>query len=93
LNAKFLAFPAAAAAAKRPYLPNGTKHISLCKADSIIDAAQYAREIGLLLNAHCTIQWNGTDAQTDTDGSRFTKVREGLSKALARHPVHRHLGA
>jgi len=91
LSAKILAVPVAAPdtapAAKRPYLPNGTKHISLCKADSIIDAAQYAKEIGLLLNAHCTIQWNGTDAQTDTDGSRFTKVREGLSKALARRGI------
>jgi len=72
---------------KRPYLPNGTEHISACQADSIIEAARYAREIGLLLNAHCTIQWNGTDAQTDTDGSRFTKVREGLSKALDRRGI------
>jgi len=81
------AAPDTAPAAKRPYLPHGTKHIFPCQADSIIDAAQYAREIGLLLNAHCTIMWNGTDAQTDTDGSRFTKVREGLRKALDRRGI------
>jgi len=89
LNAKILAGPVAVPvpAAKRPYLPTGTKHITPCQADSIIYASQYAREIGLPLNAHCTIMWNGTDAFTDTDGKRFTKVREGLSKALARRGI------
>lgn len=91
MSAKILAVPAAAPdtapAAKRPYLPNGTKHISLCQADSIIEAARYAGEIGLPLNAHCTIMWNGTDAFADTDGKLFAKVREGLSKALHRRGI------
>jgi len=91
LNAKILAVPAAAPdialAEKRPYRPNGTRHISPCQADNIIEAARYARDIGLPLNVHCTIMWNGTDAQTDTDGKRLAHVREGLNKALARRDI------
>jgi len=49
-----------------------------------MDAARFAREQGKLLNAHCTIYWQLTDAGSDTDGKRFAKVREGFSKVLDR---------
>jgi len=92
VDAKIYEVPAAAPVpqptAKRPYLPNGTKHISPCQADNIIEAARFASNVGMNLNAHCTIMWNGTDAQTDSDGKRFALVREGLSKALARRGIH-----
>jgi hypothetical protein len=58
MSTKILAISKAApipAKPKRPYLPNGTKHISPCQADSIIDAAKVAREMGELLNTHATI--------------------------------------
>jgi len=52
-----------------------------------MDAARFARKQGNLLNAHCTIHWQLTDAGRDTDGKRFAKVREGLSKVLARRGI------
>jgi len=92
LSAKILALsvPAPALPAAKPrrlYRPNGTKHISLCQADNIIDAAEHAGNIGLLLNAHCTIMWNGTDVFADNDGRLFAKIREGLSKWLGRRSI------
>jgi len=87
LNAKILAVPKAAPAAKRPYLPNGTKQISLCKADNIIEGAKAAREMGQLLNAHVTIHWALTNAEVDTDGQRFAKVREGFRHWCKRHGI------
>jgi len=92
LSAKILAVPVAAPdtapAAKRPYLPNGTKHIAPCQADNLVEAARFARTgLGAMPNVHCTIMWNGTDAGADTDGHRFAKVREGLSKALGRRGI------
>jgi len=90
MSTKILALSKAAplpAKPKRPYLPNGTKHISPSQADSFMDAARFAEEQGKLLNAHCTIHWQLTDAGSDTDGKRLAKVREGLSKVLARHGI------
>jgi len=90
LNAKILAVPIAAplpAKPKRPYLPNGTKHISPCQADSIIEAAKVAREMGGLLNTHATIHWALTNAEADTDGQRFAKVREGFRHWCKRHGI------
>jgi len=88
LNAKILVVPTMVPeTAKRQYRRRGTNHISPCQADSIIEAARYAGEIGLLPNAHCTIMWNGTGAFTDTDGKLLAKVREGLNKALARRGI------
>jgi len=91
VDAIILAVPAAAPVpqptAKRPYLPNGTKHISPGQADSFMDAARFASEQGKLLNAHCTIHWQLTDAGSDTDGKRFAKVREGLRKVLGRKGI------
>jgi len=91
VNVKILAVPAAAPVpqptAKRPYLPNGTKHISPCQAENIIEAAKVAREMGALLNTHATIHWALTNTGADTDGQRFARVREGFRHWCSRHGI------
>jgi len=37
--------------------------------------------------AHLTIHWSGTFALDDNDGTRFARVREGLSKVLLRRGI------
>ena len=53
----------------------------------MLDAADFAYQIGMPLVAHACIQWNGTGCFDDPDGKRFAKVREGLSKALGRRGI------
>jgi len=91
LSTKILAVPVAAPdttpAAKRPYLPNGTKHISPCQADNMVEAAKFARETGFPLYCHATIHWGQTNAGNDIDGHRFARVREGFRKQLHRRGI------
>jgi len=76
-----------AVAAKRPYLPSGTEHISLRQADNLMDAAQLARETDFPLYCHATIHWGQTAAGDDKDGKRFTLVRNGFKKYLERKKI------
>src|SRR5262245_3011568 len=69
------------------YRARGTKSISVSQATNIIQAVDYARAINLPLIAHATIHWSGTVAFDDHDGTRFVKVREGLSKVLLRRGI------
>jgi len=87
ISAVSKAAPDTRPAAKRPYLPNGTKYISPCQADNIIDAAKVAREMGQLLNTHATIHWALTNGEVDTDGQRFANVREGFRHWCNRHGI------
>src|SRR5262249_483914 len=72
---------------RRSYRPHGSKHLSLAQAINLIDAVNYAREIGRHLIAHVTIHWSGTILFDDSDGKLFAKVREGLHKWLLRRGV------
>jgi len=65
----------------------GTKYISTSKAANIVEAVAFAKSIGLPLVAHLTIHWSGTIVFDDHDGTRFAKVREGISKVLLRHGI------
>jgi len=69
------------------YRLQGSKYISVPQATNIIEAVAFAKSIGLPLVAHLTIHWSGTDAFDDHDGTRFAKVREGLSKVLLRRGI------
>jgi hypothetical protein len=64
-----------------------TKFISLSQATNIVEAVTFAKSVGLPLVAHLTIHWSGTVAFDDHDGTRFAKVREGLSKVLLRRGI------
>jgi hypothetical protein len=66
---------------------HGRKHLSLAQATNLIEAVDYAREIGLPLVAHATIHWSGTVVFDDPDGKLFAKVREGLHKWLLRRGI------
>src|SRR5262249_38210953 len=72
---------------RRCYRPNGSKHLSLAQATNMIEAVDYAREIGRPLVAHATIHWSGTVVFDDSDGKLFAKVREGLHKWLVRRGI------
>jgi hypothetical protein len=65
----------------------GSKCISVPQATNIIEAVRFAKSIDLPLVAHLTIHWAGTIAFDDHDGTRFAKVREGLSKVLLRRGI------
>jgi hypothetical protein len=69
------------------YRPRGSKYISVPQAANLVEAIGFAKSIGLLLVAHLTIHWSGTDAFDDHDGTRFAKVREGLAKVLLRRGI------
>jgi hypothetical protein len=69
------------------YRANGTKYISVSQATNIVEAVKFAKSSGLPLVAHLTIHWSGTVAFDDPVGTRFAKVREGLSKILVRRGV------
>ena len=69
------------------YRPCGSKYISIPQATNIIEAVKFAKSIDLPLVAHLTLHWSGTVAFDDPDGSRFAKVREGLSKVLLRRGI------
>jgi hypothetical protein len=69
------------------YRTKGTKYISTSQAANIVRAVAFAKSIGLPLVAHLTIHWSGTVAFDDPDGTRFAKVREGLSKVLFRRGI------
>ena len=69
------------------YRTHGSKYISVPQAENIIEAVDFAKSIDLPLVAHLTIHWSGTVAFDDHDGTRFAKVREGLSKVLLRRGI------
>jgi hypothetical protein len=69
------------------YRTRGSKYISVPQAANIVEAVRFAKSIGLPLVAHLTIHWSGTIAFDDDDGTRFAKVREGLSKVLLRRGI------
>jgi hypothetical protein len=76
-------------AASRPKKQTrASKRISMRQASNMMEAVDFAREIGIPLNAHATIHWVGTKAGDDPDGRRFAKAREGFDKWLRRngHP-------
>src|SRR5262245_39910695 len=80
-------FPAQPSSQRRHrgrYRTQGSKYISVSQASNIVEAVKFAKSIGLPLVAHLTIHWSGTIAFDDHEGTRFAKVREGLSKALHR---------
>lgn len=81
--------PAAATSsvAPRQYGFDGSKCLSLRQAINIIEAVDYARDIGRHLVAHATIHWSGTIAFDDHDGKRFAKVRKGLHKSFLRRGI------
>src|SRR5262245_58249415 len=67
--------------------PRASKRITLRQASNMMDALEFAREIGTPLNAHATIHWAGTKVGDDPDGRLFAKVREGLDKWLRRQSI------
>ena len=80
-------FPAPPDSGRNPrgrYRVCGTKYLSVHQAINIVEAIRFAKSLDLPLVAHLTIHWSGTVAFDDEDGSRFAKVREGLSKVLLR---------
>jgi len=83
----FPALPASQRKQRGFYRARGTKSISVSQATNIIQAVDYARAVNLPLIAHATIHWSGTVAFDDHDGTRFAKVREGLSKVLLRRGI------
>src|SRR5262249_10858452 len=60
---------------RRRYRPHGSKHLSLAQATNMVEAVDYAREIGRPLVAHATIHWSGTVIFDDPNGKLFAKVR------------------
>src|SRR5262245_9622471 len=80
-------FPAPLARHRGCYRIHGSKYISVAQAVNIVEAVKFAKSIGLPLVAHLTIHWSGTDAFDDPDGTRFAKVRQGLSKVLLRRDI------
>jgi hypothetical protein len=69
------------------YRPRGSRYISVSQAANIAGAVRFAKSTGLPLVAHLTIHWSGTFALDDNDGTRFARVREGLSKVLLRRGI------
>ena len=69
------------------YRIQGSKYISTSQAANIVEAVAFAKSIDLPLVAHLTVHWSGTVAFDDHDGTRFAKVREGLSKVLLRRGI------
>ena len=67
--------------------PRATKYISMRQATEMMDAVAFAREIGIPLVAHLTIQWGLTMTGDDPNGKLFAKVRKGLDKALGRRGI------
>jgi hypothetical protein len=83
-------FPAQPSRQRKPrgnYRTRGTKYISATQAANIVEAVAFAKSIGVPLVAHLTIHWSGTVAFDDHDGTRFAKVRKGLSKVLLRRGI------
>jgi hypothetical protein len=83
----FPAQPSRQRAHRGRYRTHGNKYISVPQAANIVEAVKFAKSIGLPLVAHLTIHWSGTVALDDHDGTRFAKVREGLSKVLHRRGI------
>jgi hypothetical protein len=78
---------ATASVVPRQYRLDGSRCLSLSHASNLIEAVDYARDIGRPLVAHATIHWSGTIAFDDHDGKRFAKVREGLHKCFLRRGI------
>lgn len=72
---------------RRQYRPGGTKYITALQAANIIEAAAFAKSIGLPLVAHLTIHWAYTNAGDDPVGKLFAKFREGLDKWMGRQGI------
>jgi hypothetical protein len=71
-----------ATTARRP-----SKRVSIRQAQNMVEAIEFAREVGTPLVAHATIHWVGTQIGDDPDGQRFAKVREGFDKWLTRQGI------
>jgi len=83
----FPAQPSRQQKARGRYRIQGSKYISTSQAANIVEAVAFAKSIDLPLVAHLTVHWSGTVAFDDHDGTRFAKVREGLSKVLLRRGI------
>lgn len=64
-----------------------TSHIKPRQARELLEAAEYAKSIGLPLEVHASIHWALTDAGDDPKGKFGVRVREGLSKCLKRRGI------